>query len=365
VILEKCKLYNFRNLSNGEVLFAPGVNLIHGNNGQGKTNLIEAIYLLSQGRSLRAHKLSELIKHGEKEGSVFGLVRSKLGEIQLGVVVRDGHREIYKNGDKQRSLATIIGEMPCVCFTPDDLAIVKSSPDNRRSFVDKHIIDIDKNLAKNFLSFQKAIKNKTATLKSEYIQPDLIKPWNKIIAENAEVIIKARRNFIGSLSSFATERFSYFAPSDPQISLGWEESINLESSESATGIENFLNDNIGREIAARAALFGPHRDDLIIYIGDHHARSFASQGQCRSIVLSLMIGVIDLIELSRGDSPLILLDDVDSELDQSRRGKLFELLFSAPRQLFISGTSFRELPKSESLLKINVNNGEYSLNDHA
>jgi DNA replication and repair protein RecF len=335
--IEWLKLYNFRNLTDGTFRFSPGLNLICGQNGQGKTNLIEAINLLSAGRSFRTQTVAEVVRWGEREGSVFALIKGALTDVELGVAVTSSGREAFVNGDKVSSLADFVGRLLCVTFSPTDLAIVKGAPQVRRKFLDRHLVDLEPTLMGFLLDYSRALKSKSAVLKRGDADATALEPWNVILARAAAPIMRARQTVLRALEERADEYYRTIARHDGRVTLSLETGFAGDDP-SVDDIFAQLTAVAGRELRYKAAILGPHRDDFAIAIDGHDARAFASQGQSRSIVLALKLGVIGLLETQRHESPIVLLDDVDSELDQSRCDALFELVYQTKRQVFVTGT---------------------------
>jgi DNA replication and repair protein RecF len=337
VYIEWLKLFHFRNLENSTRHFSPGLNIICGQNGQGKTNLIEAINLLCTGRSFRTQTVADLVRWGETGASAFALIKGALTDEELGVSIEQGTRSAFVNGNKVRSLTEFVGRLLCVTFSPIDLAIVKGSPQVRRKFLDRHIVDFEPALMGAILDYHRALKSKAALLKGGDADTSALEPWNQLMATAAASILRSRRALLRGLEEAANEYYRTLAHHDGQVSLKLESDIEGESP-SAEDIFTQLMDVQGRERRYKSPVRGPHRDDVLISLDGHDARAFASQGQARSIVLALKLGVIALLESHRKEAPIVLLDDVDSELDQSRCDALFELIYHTKRQVFVTGT---------------------------
>lgn len=339
MILERLKLYHFRNLADQSVEFSRGVNVIAGRNGQGKTNLIEAINVLAVTKSFRTSTTREVVGWGNNDASVFGAVRGAHGVSEIGVSFEGKTKSVYLNGEKARSLGEYLGRLIAVSFSPSDLSLVKGAPAGRRRFLDKHLVDLSPALLAHLSAYQRALEHKNNILR-EGATPRALEPWNGVLAQEAAPILAARRQFVAELSSIASETMRRFAPEQEVLTLQLE--TNVEGGESeqlaARAIEQQLNAAALREIAQRTAVVGPHRDDMAIALSGQDARAYASQGQTRSIVLALTLGVLSLIESRKGESPLVLLDDVNSELDQQRAERFFELVIADGRQIFITGT---------------------------
>lgn len=339
--LQRLYVSGFRNLREQEFYPSPGLNLIIGDNGQGKTNILEAIYLLSLTKSFRTPNKSDFIKWGESRASIFGEISSKGAIKTLGVLFEGDKKVLELNGDKITALSRYIGNFITVTFSPLDLGIVRGSGSTRRRFLDKHIVDRNHNRLEALLSYQRALTHKQKLLKSLTPSSSELSPWNKLIAREGASIARERREFCGALLIKAKAIHQGLAPEDPPLGLSIASSIkDPETRENEELFFEFLEQSSKKEILARSALYGPHRDDLTILLGASEAKPFASQGQARTIVIALKLGILSLIEEKKdGDSPVVLLDDVESELDMGRREKLLELVSGQKgRQVIITGT---------------------------
>lgn len=336
----------------------PRLNVVQGRNGQGKTNFIEGIALLSQARSFRTAQLSELVRWGEHSMSVFAQVQHAQSDLALGLSVESGTRSLYINGDKVGSLAKYLGHLPTVTFTPDDIVLVKGGPQERRRFLDRHLADLDRAVLPHMLAYQRALRHKNSLLKQPYVDSAALEPWNTLMAESAERVMRARRWLTQHLEQRAALLQRRIAPGDGELTLTLRESLDGGDLE-ATRILRQLSAATARERAARTSLIGPHRDDLEIALGGRDARAYASQGQARSVVLILKLAVIELIEEMTGESPVILLDDVDAELDERRSEEFFREALIKDRQTLVTGTEGGErlAGGSDDFLLLHVDKG--------
>ena len=354
--VKNLRLYNFRNLADSSAYnFNAKLNVIRGANGQGKTNLVEALYVLSFAKSFRTNSLQELPRWKTGESSVFGLFCDGDHEFELGVSVVTGKKQLFKNGDKVNKIAEFLGSFCCVCFSPSDLQILKGAPSLRRAFLDRHIMFYHKGYVESLQNLLKALANKSALLKAGVTDGSQFEPWNLIIAEEAERIEKARGYFIETLESKAKEYLKILAPREGGLSLTLESQIkNLTKEE----IILRLQEALPREIRQRTTLVGPQRDELAVKIGGIDVRAYASQGQTRSVMISLKLALIALLKEERGSSPTIVLDDVESELDASRVQALFNLVSELDAQVFITGTDCAWLEQRKEASNFLIDNGK-------
>jgi DNA replication and repair protein RecF len=340
VHLKQLKVYQYRNFASANCSFSPGMNYLVGSNAQGKTNLIEAINFLSVARSFRTSKKTDLIKWEDREASIFGTVQQTLGDLNLGVVFQNGKSKFLVNNNPITSASEFVGRFVVVSFFPDDLELVKAGPSTRRKLIDRHCVDINPSELFCFLRFNQALRNKSELLKSGSVERNQLEAWNYLLAQNAIKITKARRDFIERLNPIFSAMHAETTASLDAPSLTLKSDFLTATGEVLSENDAFLayQQVSSREIASRRSLFGSQRDDIDILLGERSARAFASQGQSRSLVLSLKIAITTLIEQQLGDSPLLLLDDVDSELDLTRRDGLFSKLLGTNRQIIMTGT---------------------------
>jgi len=342
VYLKSLKLYNFRNLTDQNIPLSPIINLVYGKNGQGKTNLVEAISFVSSGKSFRTQALKDLVGWGKESASVFAIVGQSDAEFEMGVSIENGSRRVFVNAEELKTLTKYVGRLICVAFSPSDLELVKGAPIERRRFIDRHLVDINPNLMSHFLSYSKALKNKNQLLMTQSAAPKMIEPWNILLSQAGFEIYQARSEFLSHLQDQVNSIHAQFAKADGEIGFVLKNNyFEAANSPSAENLFQALNQNFARELRQKTSVIGPHRDDLLISFNGHNSRAYASQGQARSIVLSMKLGVIETIEKRRGESPVVLLDDVDSELDSGRSRQFFEMVMKNRRQLFITGTDSR------------------------
>lgn len=332
--------YQFRNLLDQTISCCRGVNLIRGRNAQGKTNLIEAIGLLSLLKSFRTRRTEELISWGKEAAAVFADVEDNGYTTRLGVSLSAQGRRALINENPTSNVRDFLGKLITVTFSPRDLALVKAGPQERRRFIDKHLVDLSTSYLDDLLSYQRALKSKNILLKEGQTSDRALDAWDQVLAPLIARILKQRREFIEELKVLAQETYLTFSQEDGEVD------VELDVQRGNVGrveydpaeIIQILGLCRKKELLYRAAMFGPHLDDLKITFSGHPARQFASQGQARCLVLALTIAVITLIEKKLTTAPVVLLDDVDSELDRSRSEAFFNILLQQERQVFITGT---------------------------
>jgi DNA replication and repair protein RecF len=329
MFLRSIRAHDFRNLE-GEIRWGKGINVIYGNNGQGKTNWLEAIHLLAHAKSFRTRHLHEAITFGKSAASVQGQVaRGNEIERDLQVDIRTNTRQTFVNR-KRMPLAHYAAQLHAVWFTADELEVIRGGPEARRSFIDRGAISLHPSYAQALGSYSKVIRQKKSLLqqaddgrlKLEEVF-ELLEPWNKQLVSLSAQIHRSRTEYVDLLND-ALEHSLF----------GDKLSIRYVSSLEGKGDLNNYEDLIAQrlqirmqaEVFAGACLIGPHRDDLSVLFGDRNLRSFGSSGQQRSALITLDLAAISVYHSEHQDYPIFLIDDVDAELDGIRIERLLEYL---------------------------------------
>lgn len=330
MILDALEVFNFRNLS-GKIFWGPGLNIIFGNNGQGKTNWLEAIHVLSRAKSFRTQRLQESIRFGENSAFIEGQVSSGLDiHRDLRVTLRDNTKAIWVN-TKRETLARYLGLLQVFSFTADQLEVVRGMPEARRHFIDRGVASLRPAYVHTVSDYNKVIKQKNRILQ-DAVERDLrldeienlLAPWNEQLATLGGEIHRSRHAYTEQLNN-ALER-TLFEPAELQIryASSLETKGNLDDYEEL--IRARLQLRMPAELAAGRALVGPHRDDLAVHLGGREIRTYGSSGQQRSALLLLDLAAISVYNSWHQDYPLFLVDDVDAELDEKRIRRLLEYL---------------------------------------
>jgi DNA replication and repair protein RecF len=330
MLLEWIEAQNFRNLS-GEIFWGPGFNIIHGSNGQGKTNWLEAIHTLARSKSFRTQHLQEAIKFGEQLAVVRGRVKQG-SEIHrdLQLTLQGNTKTISLNG-KREPLARYLAQIHVVAFTADELDIIRGMPDARRRFLDRGVSSLQASYVQTLVDYGRVLKQKNQILRDSAERArslseteNLMAPWNHQLVGLAVKIHRGRCDYVERLNQ-VLDRHVF---GREEISLSYVSSLagkgDLNDYEGL--IAERLQLRLPAELAAGRALIGPHRDDLAILFDGREMRVYASAGQQRSALLLLDLAAISLYNLWHNDYPLFLIDDVDAELDEKRIGKLLEYL---------------------------------------
>ena len=337
-------LEDFRNL--GRVALEPSAHasIVVGQNGQGKTNLLEGVYFLATLKPLRAGKLAELVRFGQERAKVTGRFRLGGAEREISVEVAQGQRQALVDGKRAASLEDYFGGVSVVAFTPDDLEVVKGGPDLRRAFVDRAVFNRFPAFLKESRDYARALKSRNRLLK-EGADASYLDAYDETLARTGARLWTRRRALLAELAPRATGAFDAIGRTPAPASFGYEPS-NLPPLSFASASEDELRAALREGLSARLerdldrgfTSVGPHADDLDIRLGERAARAFASQGQQRALVLAWKIAEIENLHAAHGFLPLLLLDDVSSELDPERNAYLMDYLARSGAQVFLTTT---------------------------
>lgn len=329
------ELKNFRNYKSEKVFFDGKTNSLCGKNAQGKTNLIEAIFFACIGKSFRTNKEKQLISWGESQSKIIINAENQFRKKKIEVNIFLNSKKSVKLDDIViRRIGDVLGEIPIVFFSPDELKLVKESPDERRKFMNIDISQTNKRYFYLLSRYDKILDNRNKLLKnSKSIESlkDMIQIWDKALASTGLKIITEREKFIKNLEPLAKKAHEF-------ISGGEKLELVYKKPEVKTEEEYLkkLSKLLEKDYSLGYTTFGPHRDDIDIYIDGQEVKNFGSQGQQRTTALSLKLAELEIIKNEKGEYPILILDDVFSELDKTRRDRLIK--FTARCQTFITAT---------------------------
>jgi DNA replication and repair protein RecF len=330
MLLESLEAHNFRNLS-GKISWGPGLNIIYGDNGQGKTNWLEALYLLATTKSFRTQRPQEAIKFDEDLAIVRGTVaRSREVQRELQVALQGSTKTLTING-KRETVTRYLGQLHTVAFTADELEVVRGGPEARRKFLDRGVVTLHHTYVQTIADYQRVIKQKNRLLQ-DAADAELsvaetavrLEPWNEQIVALSASVHRARTDYVNRLNE-ALERRLF---GHEEVTIRYVSA--LEGKGDLNDYEALLSERlrlrVQAELAAGYALVGTHRDDLEILFDGRDIRSFGSSGQQRSALIILDLAAISVYHSWHNEYPLFLMDDVDAELDRKRIGHLLEYL---------------------------------------
>jgi DNA replication and repair protein RecF len=343
MLLKSLHLSNVRNYGLLELEPEPGLNVFVGRNAQGKSNLLEAISLLGTGKSFRTSRERDLIRDGFELAAISGEAHVRAGDVRLGCTISAtprGTRKIYTVNGQSLRYAKFLGTLRVVTFVPADLQLVSGAPALRRSFLNVALAQEQRTYYHELARYQKALTQKSALLRGEQPDPDLLAIYNETLVEAGTQIMLAREQLVRVLSAAASHVHAQWTGGAEQLTIAYQASVPFEvpSAESIAGaFAARLQHLAPQERARQMSLAGPHRDDLDLQLDGRSLAAYGSQGQQRTAVLALKVAEYSVMHTRSGEAPLLLLDDVLSELDP-QRAQAFLAGVGAFEQAFITAT---------------------------
>ena len=337
--IKEIQLKDFRNYENLEAQFHKNVNIFLGQNAQGKTNLLESIYITSMGKSFRTGKDRDMIRFGS---DFFRVKATAVKEEELVVelaVNQDGKKGIKVDGIKAKKMAELLENIYIVVFSPEDLRIVKDEPEKRRKFIDRELCQIKPSYYNSLNQYKKVLSQRNAYLKEYEIDENILDIWDLQLAEYGSKIILQRNEFIKKLSVISSRIHKDITNKKEELEVFYEPNIEVCKNLQEIYYKE-LKLNRHNDLKRRTTGKGPHKDDLKLLSNGIDIRNFGSQGQQRTAALSLKLSEIKLIEEETGENPVLLLDDVLSELDRERQNYLINSLEDT--QVFITTTEISD-----------------------
>jgi len=360
VLITNLNLNNYRSYTTLDLSLDPGVSIFVGKNGEGKTNIAEAVLYLTFLSSHRASGNTPLIKLGNQSAYIRAKVKYPEREILVELEINSDKANRAKvNQNQVRSQKEIFGIVQTIYFSPEDLDIVRGDPSERRRFIDQLLTLRSPRIAGVISDYDRAVKQRNSLLKTR-ASMDALNPWDKQVAELGGELITLRMLALNELKPIFNKVYKDISDTKP-AEIVYKSSIenpSLNQSENSEKIMERLVNNRGAELERGLTLTGPHRDDLLLILGDHLVKGYASHGESWSIALSLKLATYNLLK-SNGLSPILILDDVFSELDEERRERLAEIAKGAD-QTIITVAVENDLPKSITGTKYLVRAGMVS-----
>ncbi len=353
MIISRLEFDRFRNLKKGFVTFDKGINVIYGENAQGKTNILEALWLFTGAKSFRGAKDTELIEYDEQGAELkldfFAEKREQTATVKFGE-----KKEALLNGVKKKSPSKFGGVIKGVIFSPDHLSLIKDGPAERRVFLDQAINQLSPTYASLMTKYNHSVTQRNAILKDMRFNAGLdtlLDAYERQIASLGCKIIRLRKRYIELINKFAPEIYLGISSGKENISIDYI-TVSEDEQEFTERLFYSRNDDISSGVTS----VGPHRDDIEVLINGHSARKFGSQGQQRSCVLTLKLCEAAIIYDITGEQPIILLDDVMSELDEKRQDYILNSI--GERQVFITCCDINSIERLKVGKGIRVENGE-------
>lgn len=324
MFLQKLQLWNFRSYENLELSFPRGITILTGENGQGKTNVVEAVYLLCTGRSHRTTRETDMIRNDKTWARVRAEDVQRDGRHCVDLVMARGQKKrILVNGLAISRISEMLGQLSGVIFSPEDLDLVKNGPGERRRFMDIELSQVSKAYFFALSEYNKVLDQRNKLLKEGGSDSD-IAVWDMMLAQKAVPIIKARRAFAERLSPLATENHAYLSSGKEKLTCVYKGCMPDDVEDIEGKMMEILEKSRESDKKRFFTTCGPHKDDVMIKLGETDLRYFGSQGQQRTAALAMKLSELEMMRGDLGEYPVLLLDDVLSELDPTRQKMLFD-----------------------------------------
>lgn len=322
MIIESVDLQNYRNYEYLNMVFDEKTNIIYGDNAQGKTNILEALYVCATSKSHRGNKDKEVIKFGDEEAHIKVIVKKNDIRYRIDMHLKKNKAKgIAVNGIPIRKAVELFGIINIVFFSPEDLNIIKDGPSERRKFIDMELSQLDKVYLNSLINYNKVINQRNKLLKEiNYSQKkedyETLDVWDMQLVRYGKDVILGRIDFVKKINEIVGQIHKKLSGEKEELKLEYVPSVDAENFEKEVALQR------QRDIKLKATSVGPHKDDMIFYINESDVRKFGSQGQQRTAALSLKLAEIEIVKKIINDTPVLLLDDVLSELDSSRQNFL-------------------------------------------
>ena len=320
MIIKSLELMNFRNYEFLDLKFSEGTNILYGDNAQGKTNVLEAIYLSATTKSHKGSKDKDIVCFDKEEAHIRTYLAKEGIEYKIDMHLRKNKSKgVAVDGQKLKKAADLLGLLNVVFFSPEDLSIIKNGPAERRRFVDMELCQLDNFYLYNLNHYNKIVNQRNKLLKDMYFNPqlkDTLNIWDSQLVSFGSKIIERRRMFVGQLNEIIYGIHKKLSGDREELIIKYEPDVEIDD------FETILKKNQEKDIKLKQTSVGPHRDDFSFMTGNIDIRKFGSQGQQRTAALSLKLSEIEIVKKITKDTPVLLLDDVLSELDSNRQNYL-------------------------------------------
>lgn len=363
MILEKIHLVHYRNYLNQSFSFSKGINYIVGKNAQGKTNLLESIYYCSTTKTHRNVEDVCCIMEGQDSFKIEADIVKKNRHTDMKIIYTKSGKNLFLYHNPIKKVSDFVGFVNVIMFSPDDMNLFSSQPKIRRRFMDIELSKCSKTYLFTLNEFYRILKERNAYLKNEHLNEDYLEILNEKCAHLESILIYQRNQFLHDLQKISQPFYEKLSSDQTSFSIVYKTFVKPDTVENMKNeIMKIYRDNIDRDIFLKSTEKGIHKDDFVLMIQGKNAEEFASQGQKRTILLSLKIGIVKLIERIIHDEPILLLDDVFSELDEKRRSDLMNLL-PENIQIFISTTEMIHKTYDREINTIIIENGNEKKED--
>ena len=324
--IKKLFLQNFRNYEQENFSFTDGLNVLFGKNGQGKTNCAEAVFYLCTGASLRIRHDKQLIRIGAESARIVAEAENRYGNVTIVADIYENKRDIRVNGSKITKNADLMGHINSVFFSPGELRLIQDGPDERRRFMNISISQTSPAYYTALLRYNKILDQRNTLLKNRDVDLvlDTLPVWDEQLCKYAAIIVQKRAEFVDKLAPYAKEFHAYLTDGKEDLVIKPDRKYEGDAEEITKTLLRRLENNYEKDLRLGYTTVGPHRDDLDVLIGGVDAKAYASQGQTRTAALALKLSEVQIFKALSGEYPILVLDDVMSELDLPRRKKLLK-----------------------------------------
>lgn len=355
MVIKSLRLNNFRNYEELEITFSDGVNILFGDNAQGKTNILEAVFMAATTKSVRGSKDKDIIRFGQEEAHISAVTERDGMTHKVDVHLRKGRAKgLAVDGIPIRRSADLLGLLHTVSFSPEDLSMMNNGPEERRRFYDLELCQLDKIYCSNLTDYNKALTQRNDLLKQiadNSSLKDTLEVWDDQLVKFGSYIIRARKRFTEQLQPIVRAKHESLTDGAEVLRLAYVPNCSEEDFREA------LKRNLERDLIVKYTSSGPHRDDLSLFINENDVRLFGSQGQKRTTALALKLSEIELIRGVIRETPVLLLDDVLSELDRNRQSRLLSEMEDV--QTIVTCTGMEEFvacrPEGNTVFKVSGN----------
>lgn len=355
MVIKKLQLSDYRNYEGLDIGFSEGVNLLYGDNAQGKTNILEAVFMVATTKSIRGSMERDMIRFGRDEAHICAHVERNEMTHKIDIHLKKNKpKGLAIDGIPVRRSAEVLGLLHAISFSPDDLSMMKNGPEERRRFMDLELCQMDKIYCSNLANYNKTLKQRNELLKTISAKPsmrDTIGVWNEQLVRYGSSLIRTRSNFIEMLIPIVKEKHAILSDGKEELKVVYEPNC------SESDFPLLLEKNLERDLALKFTGNGPHRDDMSLFINDRHVRLYGSQGQQRTTALALKLAEIELVKSVLKETPILLLDDVLSELDRSRQLQLLNEMKDV--QTIVTCTGMEEFiecrPEGNTIYRVHDN----------
>ena len=360
MFVKKIQLQNFRNIHQLNLSFEKPITILYGDNGQGKTNIVESIYLLSNTTSFRTSYVKEMINNNSDYSSVVAKVVNSKKTDKCQITLKKNGKAVYLNDVVVSKLSEYLGKVNTVCFSPEDVSLFKDSPSIRRRFLDKELSGLFPIYIKQLIAFKNTLEQRNALLKDK-IDETLLSVIDDKLVETSYDVFKRRKWLIDKLQVFATNIYKSITNEDQKIRIEYYSFLN------EVGKEQYLEkalklykNTFKKDVEKMYTNIGVHKDDFKVFLNDLEIDMYASQGQQRLISLCMKLAVAEIISKANKEEPIIILDDAFSELDANKKQKLLEYVINK-NQVFITCTDYKNIIQKNvhpNIMLINIKDGK-------